>query len=72
MEASNGFPPDIFTKEERSNGAIVFQIIGFLYMVYAITLVCDKFFVPSIDKMGKKVAIDLSWLKCQYQLSITP
>ena len=67
VEASNGFPPDVFTKEERSNGAIVFHVIGFLYMAYAITLVCDKFFVPSIDEMGKKVGIDLSWLKCQFQ-----
>ena len=54
-EESSGFPDDIFTKEQRSQGAIIFHIIGFLYMAYALALVCDKFFVPSVEEMARRV-----------------
>ena len=54
-EEIGGFPNDIFTSEQRRQGAIVFHIIGFFYMIYALALVCDKFFVPSVEEMGRKV-----------------
>ena len=55
-EESSVFPDDIFTKEQRNQGAIILHIIGFLYMVYALALVCDKFFVPSVEEMARRVS----------------
>jgi len=43
------FPQDLFTEEQRQYGAIILHIIGILYMFYALALVCDHYFVPSLD-----------------------
>jgi hypothetical protein len=43
------FPPDLFTLEERRRGAVVFYIFGVIYMFVALAIVCDEFFVPSLD-----------------------
>jgi len=51
------FPPDIFTLEQRQNGAIFFYILGLIYMFVALAIVCDEFFVPSLDVIIEKLAI---------------
>jgi len=51
------FPTDLFTEEQRGNGAIVLHIIGILYMFYALALVCDHYFVPSLDVIIEKFGI---------------
>jgi len=51
------FPPDAFTAEQRSSGAIIFHIIGVLYMFYALALVCDHYFVPTLDVIIEKYNI---------------
>eukprot|EP00092_Neocalanus_flemingeri_P038599 GFUD01042028.1.p1 GENE.GFUD01042028.1~~GFUD01042028.1.p1 ORF type:complete len:630 (-),score=140.10 GFUD01042028.1:372-2261(-) len=51
------FPPDAFTDEQRANGAIVFHVIGILYMFYALALVCDHYFVPALDVIIEKFGI---------------
>eukprot|EP00090_Calanus_glacialis_P031620 TRINITY_DN52599_c0_g1_i1.p1 TRINITY_DN52599_c0_g1~~TRINITY_DN52599_c0_g1_i1.p1 ORF type:complete len:635 (-),score=184.90 TRINITY_DN52599_c0_g1_i1:331-2235(-) len=51
------FPNDLFTEEQRGNGAIVLHIIGILYMFYALALVCDHYFVPSLDVIIEKFGI---------------
>lgn len=43
------FPKDLFSLEERRNGAIILHIIGVMYMFVALAIVCDEFFVPSLD-----------------------
>jgi len=43
------FPPDAFTDEQRANGGFLLHMIGVLYMFYALALVCDHFFVPTLD-----------------------
>lgn len=43
------FPPDLFTLEERRKGAVIFYILGVIYMFVALAIVCDEFFVPSLD-----------------------
>ena len=53
------FPPDLFSKEQLKDGAIVLYIIGIIYMFYALALVCDEFFVPSLDVITEKVSLDL-------------
>ena len=49
------FPKDAFSKDQLKHGAIIFHIIGILYMFYALALVCDEFFVPSLEVIIEKV-----------------
>ncbi|XP_054279120.1 sodium/potassium/calcium exchanger Nckx30C-like [Macrosteles quadrilineatus] len=51
------FPEDLFTMEQRRNGAVVFHIIGVIYMFVALAVVCDEFFVPSLDVVIEKLDI---------------
>jgi len=51
------FPPDAFTDEQRAQGAILLHIIGILYMFYALALVCDHYFVPTLDVIIEKFGI---------------
>jgi len=51
------FPPDLFTKEQRQQGAVVLHALGILYMFYALALVCDEFFVPSLDVITDRLQI---------------
>lgn len=43
------FPPDIFTMEQKRSGAVTLHILGLIYMFAALAIVCDEFFVPSLD-----------------------
>ena len=52
------FPPDLFSKDQLKGGAIILYIIGIIYMFYALALVCDEFFVPSLDVITEKVSSD--------------
>ena len=49
------FPEDIFECDQLRSGAVILHIIGILYMFYALALVCDEFFVPSLDVITEKV-----------------
>ena len=51
------FPPDAFTEEARNSGAFVFHLIGVLYMFLALALVCDHYFVPTLDVITEKYNI---------------
>ncbi len=43
------FPPDLFNREQRLKGAVALYILGLVYMFVALAIVCDEFFVPSLD-----------------------
>ena len=51
------FPKDLFEEEQLKGGAIILHIIGVVYMFYALALVCDEFFVPSLDVIIEKLGI---------------
>jgi sodium/potassium/calcium exchanger 2 len=51
------FPTDLFTQEERQRGAVVFHVAGVVYMFVALAVVCDEFFVPSLDVIIEKLNI---------------
>jgi len=53
----NNFPSDVFTQTQQANGAVILHIIGIIYMFYALALVCDEFFVPSLDVIAEKLKI---------------
>ncbi|XP_003739015.1 sodium/potassium/calcium exchanger 4 [Galendromus occidentalis] len=45
----NDFPPDLFTQEERMSGAIAIHVVVILYMCGVMGIVCDRYFVPSLE-----------------------
>jgi solute carrier family 24 (sodium/potassium/calcium exchanger), member 2 len=51
------FPADLFTVEQRRQGAITLHILGVIYMFVALAVVCDEFFVPSLDVIIEKLDI---------------
>uniref|UniRef100_A0A8C9Y7Q4 Sodium/calcium exchanger membrane region domain-containing protein n=1 Tax=Sander lucioperca TaxID=283035 RepID=A0A8C9Y7Q4_SANLU len=48
------FPQDIFTKEQRKKGAVCLHAI---YMFYALAIVCDDYFVPSLEKISENLQL---------------
>nr|XP_020449849.1 sodium/potassium/calcium exchanger 3 [Monopterus albus] len=45
------FPTDLFTNKERTEGAVALHILCTIYMFCALALVCDDYFVPSLQKI---------------------
>ncbi|KAL4231467.1 hypothetical protein ACF0H5_009044 [Mactra antiquata] len=43
------FPHDVFTTEERKKGAIVLHVLTTIYMFLGFALLCDDYFVPSLE-----------------------
>ncbi|XP_062844510.1 sodium/potassium/calcium exchanger 3 [Trichomycterus rosablanca] len=53
--AIHEFPEDIFTKEQRKRGAVLLHVLCAIYMFYALAIVCDDFFVPSLEKISENL-----------------
>lgn len=49
------FPKDVFTMEQIRQGAVGLYIFGVIYMFVALAIVCDEFFVPSLDVIIEKL-----------------
>ncbi|GLV48650.1 zydeco [Carabus blaptoides fortunei] len=49
--AIDDFPRDLFTEEERQDGFVVLHVIASLYLFVALAVVCDKFFVPAVERI---------------------
>ncbi|XP_011150533.1 sodium/potassium/calcium exchanger 3 isoform X1 [Harpegnathos saltator] len=49
--AIEDFPHDLFDEEQRQGGAVVVHVIVSLYLFIALAVVCDKFFVPAVEKI---------------------
>uniref|UniRef100_A0A3B3B7C9 Solute carrier family 24 member 3 n=1 Tax=Oryzias melastigma TaxID=30732 RepID=A0A3B3B7C9_ORYME len=49
--AIHEFPRDVFTNQERAEGAVGLHVLCVIYMFYALALVCDDYFVPSLEKI---------------------
>lgn len=47
------FPPDIFTQEQRFYGGVAFHFIVCLHIFCALTVVCDDYFVASLNRITK-------------------
>ncbi|XP_061816962.1 sodium/potassium/calcium exchanger 2-like isoform X7 [Nerophis lumbriciformis] len=60
-KSSNGsqgeYPPDLFTLEERRQGAVILHMFGMIYMFIALAIVCDEFFVPALTVITEKLTI---------------
>ena len=51
------YPGEIFTWEQKKQGAVVLYIVGVLYMFVALAIVCDEFFVPALERIVDVCAI---------------
>ncbi|XP_039763363.1 sodium/potassium/calcium exchanger 3 isoform X4 [Pararge aegeria] len=49
--AIDDFPPGLFTELQRQHGAIVLHAFISIYLFLALAVVCDKFFVPAVDRI---------------------
>uniref|UniRef100_A0A8B9JKD0 Solute carrier family 24 member 4a n=1 Tax=Astyanax mexicanus TaxID=7994 RepID=A0A8B9JKD0_ASTMX len=49
------FPEDIFTNRERTRGAVLLHIFAATYMFLALAIVCDDYFVTSLEKICEKL-----------------
>ncbi|KAI4873958.1 hypothetical protein NFI96_021657 [Prochilodus magdalenae] len=57
MENQGDYPEDLFSLEERRQGAVVLHMFGMLYMFIALAIVCDEFFVPALTVITEKLEI---------------
>ncbi|KAG9268528.1 sodium/potassium/calcium exchanger 4-like isoform X1 [Astyanax mexicanus] len=53
--AVHEFPEDIFTNRERTRGAVLLHIFAATYMFLALAIVCDDYFVTSLEKICEKL-----------------
>ncbi|XP_054718980.1 sodium/potassium/calcium exchanger 3-like [Uloborus diversus] len=50
LAAYHEFPPDLFTHYQREHGAVIIHILVIVYMFYAVAVVCDDYFVASLEE----------------------
>ncbi|XP_053093264.1 sodium/potassium/calcium exchanger 4a isoform X4 [Pangasianodon hypophthalmus] len=53
--AIHEFPGDMFTSQERTRGAVLLHIFAAVYMFLALAIVCDDYFVTSLEKICEKL-----------------
>lgn len=53
MSPSSEFPAGFFTKQERKDGGIVIYFLIILYMFMALSIVCDEYFLPSLELISE-------------------
>lgn len=51
LSAYHEFPPDAFSNLQRKEGAIVLHFVLVIYMFIALAVVCDVYFVASLEKI---------------------
>ncbi|XP_023659416.1 sodium/potassium/calcium exchanger 3-like isoform X1 [Paramormyrops kingsleyae] len=51
------FPDDVFTTEERRRGAMLLHVFCAVYMFYALAIICDEYFVPSLEKISENLQL---------------
>lgn len=64
--AIDDFPKDVFTEKQRQDGAVILHVIASLYLFVALAVVCDKYFVPAVEKIcqGKYTDSTFSLIGC--------
>jgi len=57
IPAYHEFPRDLFTNHQRKEGAVILHILLALYMLYALAVVCDNYFVASLEKISENLGL---------------
>ncbi|XP_026213738.1 sodium/potassium/calcium exchanger 3 isoform X1 [Anabas testudineus] len=55
--AISEFPEDIFTQDQRRQGAVLLHVLCAIYMFHALAIVCDVYFVPSLEKVSENLEL---------------
>uniref|UniRef100_A0A3B4ZTV5 Sodium/potassium/calcium exchanger 3-like n=1 Tax=Stegastes partitus TaxID=144197 RepID=A0A3B4ZTV5_9TELE len=53
--AISEFPEDVFTLDQRRQGAVLLHVLCAIYMFHALAIVCDVYFVPSLEKVSENL-----------------
>jgi hypothetical protein len=51
------FPPDLFNQFLRSHGFVVIHILVSCYMFYCLAVVCDNYFLPSLEECSSRLGL---------------
>ena len=51
------YPDDVFTLEQKQNGAVVLHVFGLCYMFLALATVSDEFFIPSLEVITSELGV---------------
>jgi len=51
------YPPDTFDCAARQDGAILFHVVGVIYMFFGLAISVDEYFVPALDVITAKLQI---------------
>jgi len=52
------YPDNAISEQARRDGGIILYAVGCLYMFVALAIVCDEFFVPALEVLVEKYAIE--------------
>ncbi|XP_032383588.1 LOW QUALITY PROTEIN: sodium/potassium/calcium exchanger 3 [Etheostoma spectabile] len=55
--AISDFPEDLFTLKQKRQGAVVLHVLCAIYMFHALAIVCDVYFVPSLEKVSENLQL---------------
>jgi sodium/potassium/calcium exchanger 5 len=53
----NDFPTDLFTQTQRRFGGVIFHFIFAVYLFFAITRVCDDYFMSSLEIISEVIIL---------------
>ncbi|KAK1785244.1 hypothetical protein P4O66_018639 [Electrophorus voltai] len=54
---SSEFPNGFFTVQERKDGGIIIYFLIIFYMLLAVSIVCDKYFLPSLEVISDRLGL---------------
>ncbi|KAM7405878.1 hypothetical protein PAMP_000295 [Pampus punctatissimus] len=54
---SSEFPDGFFTVQERKDGGLVIYFMLIFYMLLAVSIVCDDYFLPSLEVISERVFV---------------
>ncbi|XP_005998356.1 sodium/potassium/calcium exchanger 5 [Latimeria chalumnae] len=54
---SSEFPEGFFTEQERKDGGIVIYFIIIFYMLLAASIVCNEYFLPSLEVISERLGL---------------
>ncbi|XP_018619469.2 sodium/potassium/calcium exchanger 5 isoform X2 [Scleropages formosus] len=54
---SSEFPDGFFSEQERKDGGIVIYFMIIFYMLLAVSIVCDDYFLPSLEVISERLGL---------------
>lgn len=61
---SSEFPDGFFTVQERKDGGLVIYFLLIFYMLLAVAIVCDDYFLPSLEVISERKLVINTLVEC--------